>query len=316
MSILEPESSLITAMKALSISNLSKTYSGGVTALRSISLDVELGDFFALLGPNGAGKSTMIGIIASLINKTEGKITVFDKDLDVARDEAKKIIGLVPQEFNFNIFEKVFDIVVNQAGFYGIHRKMAIIRAEYYLKKLSLWHRRDTVSQALSGGMKRKLMIVRALIHQPKLLILDEPTAGVDVETRRDMWSFLIELNKNGTTIILTTHYLEEAERLCRNVAIIDNGEIIENSSVKKLLDRLEYETFIINLKHPITNTLPFGKYSISKIDETTLKVDLLKEEAISDIILHLHKHGMEVLTIRNRSSRLEELFINLTQKK
>ncbi len=303
-------------MKALSVSNLSKTYSGGLSALKGISLDVEQGDFFALLGPNGAGKSTTIGIVASLINKTEGEVSVFDNNLDVARDEAKKIIGLVPQEFNFNIFEKVLDIVVNQAGFYGINRKVALQRAECYLKKLSLWHKRNNISQTLSGGMKRKLMIVRALIHQPKLLILDEPTAGVDVETRRDMWRFLTELNRSGTTIILTTHYLEEAERLCRNAAIIDDGEIIENSSVKRLLAGLDRETFIIDLKNPVENTLPFGKFGITKIDDTTLKADLSKEESISEIILYLHKCGVEVLTMRNRSSRLEELFINLTRKK
>jgi len=302
-------------MKALSISNLSKTYSAGVTALKGISLDVEQGDFFALLGPNGAGKSTAIGIVASLINKTGGSIAVFGRDIDSAKDDAKKFIGLVPQEFNFNIFEKVLDIVVNQAGFYGIKRKAALQKAEYYLKKLGLWHKRLDISQTLSGGMKRKLMIVRALIHDPKLLILDEPTAGVDVETRRDMWDFMSELNRDGKTIILTTHYLEEAERLCRNIAIIDRGEIIENTSVKELLNKLDKETFIIDVKNPVTDLQALERYQIARMDDMTLKVDISKKQSLSEIILYLNSHGIEVLTMRNRSGRLEELFINLVKK-
>ncbi len=283
--------------------------------MKGISFDVEKGDFFALLGPNGAGKSTAIGIISSLINKTGGTVRIFGKDIDTKSNEAKTHVGLVPQEFNCNIFERVTDIVVNQAGYYGIHRKVAMARAEYFLKKLGLWRKRSEVSQTLSGGMKRRLMIARALIHHPQLLILDEPTAGVDVETRRDMWSFMTELNQEGTTIILTTHYLEEAERLCRNVAIIDRGEIIENTSVKRLLSKLDKETFVLETRTPVNNPKPMEGYSIMQEDDGTLKIEVYKRQNMNDIILHLHNQGIEILSIRNISGRLEELFLNLVNK-
>jgi ABC-2 type transport system ATP-binding protein len=302
-------------MKALSISDLRKSYAGGVTALKGISLEVEEGDFFALLGPNGAGKSTTIGILSCLVNKTHGKVEVFGTDLDRHPEKVKSQIGLVPQEYNFNIFEKSFPIIVNQAGYYGIPRNQAKERAKELLQKLDLWGKRDAVSRTLSGGMKRKLMIVRALVHRPKLLILDEPTAGVDVETRREMWDFLKEMNKEGTSIILTTHYLEEAEQLCRNIAIINHGVIVENTTMKKLLSTLDKETFILDLRESISEIPSHPNFKIEKTDEHTLKVEVAKDQDLNDILLYLHEKGIKIMSMRNEQNRLEELFIRLTKK-
>lgn len=302
-------------MHALEIRQLCKTYHGGVVALKGISFEVAQGDFFALLGPNGAGKSTTIGIISSLVNKDSGTIHIFGHDFDRHRDLVKTYIGLMPQEFNFNVFEKVLAIVVNQAGYYGIRHQIAMERAEYLLKKLDLWHKRNTVSRNLSGGMKRKLMLVRALIHEPQLLILDEPTAGVDVETRREMWDFLRDLHRRGTTIILTTHYLEEAEQQCHNIAIINNGAIIENTSIKKLIATLDRETFIIDLQKPLTQlAIPEG-YNVEKLDDLSLKLEISRQQSLNEIILHLHEQNIEIMSLRNASNRLEELFIRLTKK-
>lgn len=299
-------------MHALSIRNLHKTYASGVQALKGISLDVEEGDFFALLGPNGAGKSTTIGIITSLINKTQGSVSVFGHDIDKAFDKAKSYIGLVPQEFNFNIFEKVKHILVNQAGYYGLEREVAYERAENYLKRLDLWEKRDTPAIQLSGGMKRRLMIARALVHEPKLLILDEPTAGVDIEIRRSMWEFIREINEAGTTVILTTHYLEEAENLCRNIAIIDGGHIIEDTSMKELLKKLNLETFILYLNKPLNFAAELEGFRTHLVDETTLEVDVHKDQPMNDLFKQLSENGLEVLSMRNKSNRLEELFITL----
>ena len=302
-------------MKALSIQNLKKTYQGRTEALRGISFDVAEGDFFALLGPNGAGKTTAIGIITQLVNKTTGLVKVFDTDIDKNPNQAKSFIGLVPQEFNFNIFEKVSDIVINQAGFYGIERKAATKQAERYLKKLGLWEKRDEKSQNLSGGMKRKLMIVRALIHEPKLLILDEPTAGVDVETRREMWEFLTQLNEKGVTIILTTHYLEEAEQLCKNIAIIDNGVLIENTAMKSLLQTLKNEVFVLDLKNPINHINKIPGYNVYLKDRSTIIADVTKEQTLNGLFHELSKQNIDIVSLRNQTNRLEELFINLTRK-
>lgn len=302
-------------MKALSISGLKKIYKNNTVALKGIDLTVDEGDFFALLGPNGAGKSTAIGIITCLVNKTGGSIKIFGHDIDSEKDKTKTFVGLVPQEFNFSVFERVLDIVVNQAGYYGIPRHIALERAEYYLTRLDLWHKRSVPSRALSGGMKRKLMIARALIHRPKLLILDEPTAGVDVETRRQMWDFMTELNENGTTIILTTHYLEEAENLCKNVAIINRGKIIENTSIKKLLARIEKEIFIFFVSGMGDSIKPLSSYDIKKLDDISLKVELLKGQSISQVVDHLKHENIIVESIKNKSNKLEELFINLVNK-
>ncbi len=303
-------------MKALSIADLRKVYSNNVTALKGISFDVEEGDFFGILGPNGAGKSTTIGIIAGLVNKTGGTVRIFDLDIDTETNRAKTSVGLVPQEFNFNIFEKVIDIVVNQGGYYGIPRRKALKRAEYLLDRLRILEKRNSRSQTLSGGMKRKLMIARALVHEPRLLILDEPTAGVDVETRREMWEFMRELNDGGTTIILTTHYLEEAERLCRNAAIIDKGEIIENTAVSELLLKLDRETLILDLKEAVETVPPLEGYDMSLQDARTIKVELPRNRNLNDVIIHLNRHGIEVLSMRNSAGRLEELFLHLTGKR
>ena len=303
-------------MNALSITDLQKTYSGNIRALKGVSFDVKEGDFFALLGPNGAGKSTAIGIISCLVNKTGGTVKIFDKDIETESHITKKKVGLVPQEFNFNIFEKVLDIVVNQAGYYGIKRRVAEEKAEHYLTKLDLWHKRDAQSQTLSGGMKRKLMIARALVHEPQLLILDEPTAGVDVETRREMWAFMTELNGKGTTIILTTHYLEEAEKLCRNVAIIDKGDIVENTSIKKLLSTLESETYILLTSGNIDEMQAVEEYEIAQLDNSALKLELSKDQDLNDVILHLNKQGIKVKSVRSKSNKLEELFLSLVKKK
>ncbi|MDT8316803.1 MAG: ABC transporter ATP-binding protein [bacterium] len=302
-------------MQALSISGLKKTYKNNTSALQGIDLTVNEGDFFALLGPNGAGKSTAIGIISCLVNKTGGSVKIFEHDIDTENDKTKTFVGLVPQEFNFSVFERVLDIVINQAGYYGIPRDIALERAEYYLTRLDLWHKRSEPSRALSGGMKRKLMIARALIHRPKLLILDEPTAGVDVETRRQMWDFMTELNEGGTTIILTTHYLEEAEKLCKNVAIINKGKIIENTSIKKLLAKFEKEVFIFFVSGMAGSIKPLSSYNIEKLDDMSLKVELSKGQNISEIVDHLRHEGIIVETMKNRSNKLEELFINLVNR-
>ncbi|EOQ88276.1 ABC transporter, ATP-binding protein YadG [Leptospira yanagawae serovar Saopaulo str. Sao Paulo = ATCC 700523] len=300
---------------AIQLEGLEKTYKNGVNALRSIDLKVEAGDFFALLGPNGAGKSTTIGILSSLVNKTGGKVKIFGVNIDENPNLAKTFLGIVPQEFNFGIFEAVEQILINQAGFYGIPLKDAKERVKYYLDKLSLYDKRKSAAGTLSGGMKRRLMIARALIHDPKLLILDEPTAGVDIEIRRSMWEFLKELNKEGKTIILTTHYLEEAESLCKNIAIIDKGEIIENTSMKKLLQRLDKETFIIDLKKSY-KTKPNSKtFQWIWLDDHSLEVQLDKNTSVNLLFAELTKHKMDVLSLRNKSNRLEELFLSLTGK-
>jgi ABC-2 type transport system ATP-binding protein len=303
-------------MNALSIHNLVKTYKNGVQALKGITFEVAEGEFTALLGPNGAGKTTTIGIVTSLVNKTSGQVEVFGHDIDTEIEVAKSCIGLVPQEINFNQFEKIFDIVVNQAGFYGIPRKLAKERTEKYLKQLSLWDKRDQISRTLSGGMKRRLMIARALVHEPRLLILDEPTAGVDIEIRRSMWDFLRKINKEGITIILTTHYLEEAETLCRRVAIIDHGQIIEYGRTKDLLAKLHTETFVLNLRQPIANLPPLNGYAVTQVDETTLEVVINKEQNINALFEQLSKDRIQVLSMRNKVNRLEELFLRLVEGK
>jgi len=302
-------------MKALTIENLHKQYAGGTTALKGVSLEVAAGDFFALLGPNGAGKSTIIGIISSLVNKSRGKVSVFGHDIDNEPEAVKSCIGLVPQEFNFGVFEKVFNIVANQGGYYGLKRELAEQRAEKYLRRLELWDKRDAASRTLSGGMKRRLMIARALVHEPDLLILDEPTAGVDIEIRRSMWEFLREINEQGTTIILTTHYLEEAENLCRNIAIIDHGQIMENTSMKKLLSQLNMETFILDTREEITSAPDIDGYSLQKIDAHTLAVDVAKEKGLNYLFTRLSDHGLTILSLRNKTNRLEELFMDMVNE-
>ena len=297
---------------ALEINNLKKIYGSGVEALRGIDLSVKEGDFYALLGPNGAGKSTTIGIITSLVNKTSGKVNVFGYDLDKDLVRAKQQIGLVPQEFNFNPFETVQQIVVNQAGYYGVSRKEAMKRSEKYLKQSNLWEKRNVRARMLSGGMKRRLMIARALMHEPRLLILDEPTAGVDIELRREMWEFLRELNENGTTIILTTHYLEEAEMLCRNIGIIQSGELIENTSMKELLSKLQFETFIFDLAPYDTKPVIEG-YACTFEDEQTIAVEVERNQGMNGIFDQFTRQGIKVLSMRNKSNRLEELFLKIT---
>ncbi|MCM6878402.1 ABC transporter ATP-binding protein [Enterococcus faecium] len=299
---------------ALEINNLKKIYGSGVEALRGIDLSVKEGDFYALLGPNGAGKSTTIGIITSLVNKTSGKVNVFGYDLDKDLVRAKQQIGLVPQEFNFNPFETVQQIVVNQAGYYGVSRKEAMKRSEKYLKQSNLWEKRNVRALMLSGGMKRRLMIARALMHEPRLLILDEPTAGVDIELRREMWEFLRELNENGTTIILTTHYLEEAEMLCRNIGIIQSGELIENTSMKELLSKLQFETFIFDLAPYDTKPVIEG-YACTFEDEQTIAVEVERNQGMNGIFDQFTRQGIKVLSMRNKSNRLEELFLKITEE-
>ena len=300
---------------ALVIRNLRKTYANGLEALRGIDLEVAEGEFFALLGPNGAGKSTTISIVCSLVRKTGGTVQVFGHDLDRELNAAKSCIGLVPQEFNFNQFEPVIEIVVNQAGYYGIPRTLAWQRAETYLKQLGLWEKRLGMARQLSGGMKRRLMIARALIHQPKLLILDEPTAGVDIEIRRSMWDFLREINAQGVTIILTTHYLEEAETLCRHIAIIDRGDIIENTRMQTLLGRLHLETFVLNLRQPLASLPEIPGYPLRRLDELTLEVDVAKEWGLNTLFEQLSARGIEISSLRNKANRLEELFLQLVDK-
>jgi ABC-2 type transport system ATP-binding protein len=301
-------------MKALSIHGLAKTYGNGVEALKGIDLDVEEGDFFALLGPNGAGKTTAIGIISSLVTKTSGTVSVFGHDIDRELEQAKSCIGLVPQELNFNMFEKVFTIVVNQAGFYGIPRRRAREQAEKYLRQLQLWEKRDAIARSLSGGMKRRLMIARALVHEPRLLILDEPTAGVDIEIRRSMWEFLREINGGGTTIILTTHYLEEAENLCRHVAIIDRGRIIENDRMANVVRKLHQETFVFNFRDAVAAPPDLPGYVARLLDDHTLEVDVSKEHSLNGIFSRLSAAGVEVVSMRNKVNRLEELFMRLVE--
>ncbi|ASJ97935.1 MULTISPECIES: ABC transporter ATP-binding protein [Shewanella] len=300
---------------ALVIDSLRKTYKGGVEAVKGISLKVEAGDFFALLGPNGAGKSTTIGVICSLVQKSSGKVKVFEHDIDTQLELAKMSIGLVPQEFNFNQFETVQQIVVNQAGYFGVSREQAFERAEKYLSQLDLWDKRNSPARALSGGMKRRLMIARALMHEPKLLILDEPTAGVDIELRRSMWTFLTELNRKGVTIILTTHYLEEAEMLCRNIGIIDKGELVECTSMKSLLSRLNMETFVFDLSADISEPPSLKGINCRLSDPHTLEVDVEKAHSINSVFAQLTEQGIEVLSMRNKANRLEELFVELVEQ-
>ncbi|KQQ68238.1 ABC transporter [Pseudomonas sp. Leaf127] len=300
---------------ALSIRQLTKTYSNGFQALKGINLDVAEGDFFALLGPNGAGKSTTIGILSTLVNKSGGTVNIFGHDLDHDPAALKRSIGVVPQEFNFNQFEKTFDIVVTQAGYYGIPAKVAKERAEQYLTQLGLWDKRDVPSRSLSGGMKRRLMIARALVHEPRLLILDEPTAGVDIELRRSMWTFLTELNQKGITIILTTHYLEEAEQLCRNIGIIDHGEIVQNMGMKQLLSTLTVETFVLDLKQSHTAAPHLAGFPCKLIDDHTLEVQVDKNVGITALFSQLAQQGIDVLSLRNKANRLEELFVSLVEK-
>ncbi|MGL5308062.1 ABC transporter ATP-binding protein [Aeromonas veronii] len=301
-------------MNALEISGLKKTYQGGVEALKGIDLTVRQGDFFALLGPNGAGKSTTIGVISSLVNKSAGKVKVFGYDIDSDLEQAKAQLGLVPQEFNFSQFEKVIQIVTHQAGFYGVPKAEAKIRAEKYLRQLDLWEKRDMPARTLSGGMKRRLMIARALMHEPKLLILDEPTAGVDIEIRRSMWTFLKDLNEQGVTIILTTHYLEEAEMLCRNIGIIDKGRLIENTSMKNLLGKLGRETFLLDLA-PGSAVPEVPEFNGRMQDERTLEVELDKSQSLNSLFEQLSHQQVQVVSMRNKANRLEELFVNLVEE-
>ena len=299
---------------ALTIENLCKVYGDGFEALKGISLQVEQGDFFAMLGPNGAGKSTTIGIICSLVAKTSGKVSVFDVDIDRDFAAAKKYIGIVPQEFNFNQFEMGMDIVINQAGYYGLPPELAKQRAEKYLKALGLWDKRNVPSRMLSGGMKRRLMIARALVHEPRLLILDEPTAGVDIEMRRSMWEFLREINAQGTTIILTTHYLEEAEALCRHIAIINKGEIVEHSSIKALLRRLKREVFILDCVEDAPESLEIEGFAVRQLDSHTLEVEVEKGQYINQVFEELYRQGVHINSMRNRANRLEEMFVKLVE--
>jgi len=303
-------------MTALEINNLTKIYPNKLIALNSINLNVNQGDFFALLGPNGAGKSTAIGIICDLTKKTSGSVKIFGHCIDENNDAAKSCIGIVPQEINFSLFETCLEIVVNQGGFYGIKRSHATKRAEKYLRRLNLWEKRNERSRNLSGGMKRRLMIARALVHEPKMLILDEPTAGVDVELRRSMWDFLIDINQQGVTIVLTTHYLEEAESLCKNIAIINHGKIVENTSMKELLSRLNKETFIFDLNNPIKELPNLDDYNLKLIDTTTIEVEVDRERNINKLFEILTKKNINITSMRNKTSRLEELFLKLLNNK
>lgn len=307
------------SINALEIENLTKVYNKNNSkthALKDISFAVKQGDFFALLGPNGAGKSTTIGIITSLVNKTSGTVKVFDADIDQNWPLAKSYIGLVPQEINFNQFEKIEDIIINQAGFFGISRKIAKSKAQIYLKKLDLWDKRHQIGLALSGGMKRRVMIARALIHEPKLLILDEPTAGVDIELRRTLWEFLKEINAHGTTIILTTHYLEEAEQLCRNIAIIDQGTIIIQSNLKTFIQQLDKEYFILYTQEPIVEDLVIENYNYKIIDSHTIEVEVPKNTPLNPLFQALADRSIKILSMKNKVNRLEESFLLLTKKK
>ncbi|MBQ0760421.1 MAG: ABC-2 type transport system ATP-binding protein [Zhongshania sp.] len=301
---------------ALQIKGLRKVYDNGFEALKGIDLEVHEGDFFALLGPNGAGKSTTIGIVSSLVKKTAGDVYVFGHSIQADLAAAKREIGVVPQEFNFSNFETVWDIVVNQAGYYGLNRAVAGERAEKYLKKLGLWDKRNVASRMLSGGMKRRLMIARALIHEPRLLILDEPTAGVDIELRRSMWEFLTEINRSGTTIILTTHYLEEAESLCRNIAIIDGGNIVENTSMKALLKQLQKEVFILDTRESISPDLAVEGFDTRYVDEHMFELVLKKGSSLNEVFAAINQQGLVISSMRNKANRLEELFVGLLNAK
>lgn len=300
---------------ALEITDLKKTYDSDVVALKGINLAVKEGDFFALLGPNGAGKSSTIGIIASLVTKSAGKVKIFDIDTDENFPEAKRLLGVVSQEINFNNFEKVIDIVTTQAGFYGIPLKESLLKTEITLKRLGLWEKRNDQARTLSGGFKRRLMIAKALIHEPRLLILDEPTAGVDIELRREMWEFLKEINAQGTTIILTTHYLEEAEQLCKNIAIIDHGELVENTSMKDLLSRLDVQGFVLDIDQSLDQPPSIANFPITLEDSTTLNVVIKKDQSINDLFDQLSALGISVSSMRNESNRLEEMFIEMVKK-
>jgi ABC-2 type transport system ATP-binding protein len=299
-------------MKALSIQNLKKTYNNGFQALKGLDLDVESGDFFALLGPNGAGKSTLIGIISSLVTKSSGTVQVFGHDLNKENPQAKSCIGLVPQEVNFNQFETVKNVVLNQAGYYGIPRKQALLQAEKCLRQMDLWDKRDSVSRRLSGGMKRRLMIARAMVHEPRLLILDEPTAGVDIEIRRSMWQMMQEVNRQGTTIILTTHYLEEAESLCRNIAIINDGQIIEKSTMSSLLNRIHIDHFVLDIAQSLKQAPVIAGCDIELTDSRVLNVSVPKSHGLNQLFQQLSALNIEVLSLKNKSNRLEQLFIDL----
>tara|TARA_Y100001954_G_scaffold226496_1_gene268516 strand:- start:338 stop:1255 length:918 start_codon:yes stop_codon:yes gene_type:complete len=301
---------------ALEITDLKKTYDSGAVALKGINLTVKEGDFFALLGPNGAGKSSTIGIIASLVTKSSGKVKIYNIDTDENFPDAKRLLGVVSQEINFNNFEKVIDIVTTQAGFYGIPLKEALYKTKLILKRLGLWNKRNEQARTLSGGFKRRLMIAKALIHEPKLLILDEPTAGVDIELRREMWDFLKEINANGTTIILTTHYLEEAEQLCKNIAIIDHGELIENTTMKNLLSRLDVQGFLLDMDKSLESPPAIANFKIALEDPMTLNVEIKKDQSINHLFDQLTEQGIKVLSMRNKSNRLEEMFIEMVNKK
>jgi len=303
-------------MYALEINKLEKIYNNRMHALKGVDLQVKQGDFFALLGPNGAGKSTIIGIVSSLVRKTGGKIRIFGHDTDTHINEAKSCLGVVPQEINFSFWESCMEIVLNQAGYYGIPRKLAGERAEKYFAQLGLWEKRNDRSRTLSGGMKRRLMIARALMHEPRLLILDEPTAGVDVELRRSMWTFLQQINRSGTTIVLTTHYLEEAESLCKNIAIIDKGNIIEDSSMKQLLSKLGTQTYVLDLKEAYPAPPDPGRFNLKQTDPMTFEAEISKEQNINDLFMDLSEAGVEITSMRNKSNRLEELFIRLLSEK
>ena len=302
---------------AIAIDNLQKTYANGFQALKGISLQVEQGDFFALLGPNGAGKSTTIGVISTLVNRSGGSVEVFGRNVDTHIYETKLDLGVVPQEINFNLFEKVGDIVLTQAGYYGLPRNVAKKRCEKYLKQLGLWEKRNERSRSLSGGMKRRLMIARALVHEPRLLILDEPTAGVDIELRRSMWEFLKKINQNGTTIILTTHYLEEAEQLCRSIAIIDDGEIVENTTIKKLLAELDSQTFVLDSLQPLDNDISIGIDGVNcrRVDEHSMEVSVPSSVTINNVFEAINASGIEISSMRNKSNRLEQLFLSRLDK-
>ncbi|HAD09255.1 MAG TPA: ABC transporter [Porticoccaceae bacterium] len=300
---------------ALKIQDLRKTYEGGFEALKGISLEVRDGDFFALLGPNGAGKSTTIGVLCSLVRKSSGKVEIFGRDIDTQFSLAKKEVGVVPQEFNFNQFEKVFDIVVTQAGYYGLPRKTALKQAEKYLRKLGLWDKKNQRARTLSGGMKRRLMIARALVHEPRLLILDEPTAGVDIELRRSLWDFLQKINEQGTTIILTTHYLEEAESLCRNIAIIDRGHIVQNSSTRELLAQLSKEVFVLDTAEAVADFPVIEGYPAQALDQHSFEVEVEKTQSLNELFIALSEQNIHVVSMRNKANRLEELFLSMTQQ-
>jgi ABC-2 type transport system ATP-binding protein len=301
-------------MKALIIKDLKKTYSNGFEAVKGINLSVEKGDFFGLLGPNGAGKTTTIEIITDLVKKTSGKISILGYDFDEDKENAKRMVGIVPQEFNLSIFDTIINILVYQAGFYGVRREVALKRAEKYLKKMDLWDKRNQKAMQISGGMKRKLMVIRAVMHDPKLVIFDEPTAGLDVEARRAMWKFMSDLNKEGKTVILTTHYLEEAEQLCKNIAIIHKGNILKNTTVKELISEMHEETFVLDLKDSITKSKLPKKFNLKFIDSHTIEATIPRKDNINDLINTLTKKKINVLSMRNKTNRLEELFVRMTK--